>query len=107
MWPFSLLIKRSFWVARSQLFHQGQWIWTLMKNCRSLFAWQCAPLKESAMGRVVERQVLTPELPGHVVLAPSTASSLLFPGLPSGFDLRLYRSTGLKAWTFIRQVCPT
>ena len=38
--------KRSFWAA-----------WTVMNNCRSQFGWQCAQLKESAVGRVVERQV--------------------------------------------------
>ena len=29
----------------------------VMNNCRSQFGWQCAQLKESAVGRVVERQV--------------------------------------------------
>ena len=38
--------KRSFWAAL-----------TVMNNCRSQFGWQCAQLKESAVGRVVERQV--------------------------------------------------
>ena len=40
-----------------------------MNNCRSQFGWQCAQLKESAIRRVVERQV-TRELPVHVVLLP-------------------------------------
>ena len=40
--------KRSFWAA-----------WTVMNNCRPQFGWQCRPtqLKESAIRRVVERQV--------------------------------------------------
>ena len=38
--------KRSFWVPC-----------TVMKDCRSLFGWQCAQLKENAIRRVVERQV--------------------------------------------------
>ena len=38
--------KRYFWVA-----------WTVMKDCRSQFGWQCAQLKENAIRRVVERQV--------------------------------------------------
>ena len=38
--------KRSFWAA-----------WTVMNNCRSQFGWQSALLKESAIRRVVERQV--------------------------------------------------
>ena len=50
--------KLPFWAA-----------WTVMNNCRSQFVWQCAQLKESAVGRVVERQV-TPDLPDHVVLLP-------------------------------------
>ena len=39
-------IKRFFWAA-----------WTVMNNCRFQFGWQCAQLKESALRRVVERQV--------------------------------------------------
>ena len=39
--------KRSFWAA-----------WTVMKNCRSQFAWPRAQLKESAIRRVVERPVV-------------------------------------------------
>ena len=39
--------KRSFWAAC-----------TVMKNCRSQFAWPRAQLKESAIRRVVERQVV-------------------------------------------------
>ena len=31
--------------------------WTVMNNCRSQFGRQCAQLKESAVGQVVERQV--------------------------------------------------
>ena len=50
--------KLSFWAA-----------WTVMNNCRSQFGWQSAQLKESAISRVVERQV-TPDLPDHVVLVP-------------------------------------
>ena len=50
--------KLSFWAA-----------WTVMNNCRSRFGWQSAQLKESAISRVVERQV-TPDLPDHVVLVP-------------------------------------
>ena len=43
--------KLSFWAE-----------WTVMNNCRSQFGWQSAQLKESAISRVVERQV-TPDLP--------------------------------------------
>ena len=50
--------KLSFWAA-----------WTMMNNCRYQFGWQSAQLKESAISRVVERQV-TPDLPEHVVLVP-------------------------------------
>ena len=52
--------KRFFWAA-----------WTVMKNCRSQFAWSCAQLKESAIRRVVERQLglyNSIELPVHVAL---------------------------------------
>ena len=62
--------KRSFWAA-----------WTVMNNCRSQFGWQCALLKESAIRRVVERQV-TRELPVHVVLVPPLlVAPLLVPPL--------------------------
>ena len=53
-------IKRSFCAA-----------WTVKKNGRSPFARQCAQPKESAIRRVVERQLgLTPELPVDVVQVP-------------------------------------
>ena len=72
--------KRFFWAA-----------WTVMNYCRSQFGWQCAQLKESAIRRVVERQVgsavvgsaTAPSSRAGTDGATSTASRLLFSGLPS------------------------
>ena len=64
--------KRSFWAA-----------WTVMKNCRSQFAWPRAQLKESAIRRVVERQVVY----NSWTTGPG-ADSASGAGVPSEFRLR-------------------
>ena len=81
----------------------------MMKNCRSQFAWPRAQLKESAIRRVVERQVVynswtTGPVAGSAAAVSAAVSSsgagnggatsksqrhpLLSPGLPSEFRLR-------------------
>ena len=80
--------------------------WTVMKNCRSQFAWPRAQLKESAIRRIVERQVVYnswttgPGADSAAAVSAADSSSgagnggatstaaILFPGLPSEFRLR-------------------
>ena len=46
-----------------------------MNNCRSQFGWQSAQLKESAISRVVERQVDGPRRTGSAVVGSAVAGS--------------------------------
>ena len=67
--------KRSFWAA-----------WTVMNNCRSQFGWQCAQLKESGPHRAGSPDVGSAAASysgAGTDGATSTASRLLFSGLPS------------------------